>query len=83
MDIEAIYDELTSANKIDQKTKNIIETFINKINDNAKFEDQNDNIMYDTYKDFKIHNIKILLYNNQDKITKDIALFYSTNIDTK
>ena len=82
MDIEAIYDELSTANKIDQKTKNIIETFINKINnENEKFEDQNDNITYNTYKDFKIHNIKILLYNNQDKITKDIALFYSTNIN--
>lgn len=49
MDIEAIYDELSTANKIDQKTKNIIETFINKINnDNEKFEDRNDNITYNT-----------------------------------
>ena len=25
----------------------------------------------------KINNLKILLYNNQDKITKDIALLFS------
>jgi hypothetical protein len=29
---------------------------------------------YENYRSYKINSIKILLYNNQDKITKDIAL---------
>ena len=77
MDIEAIYDELETANKIDNKTKKIIETFLKKIEDRNKFTDKLENITYANYKDYKIHNIKILLYNNQDKITKDISLFIS------
>ena len=77
MDIEAIYDELETANKIDEKTKKIIEKFLIKIEDTGKFVDEQENITYINYKDYKIHNIKILLYNNQDKITKDISLFIS------
>ena len=33
-----------------------------------------DTTEYPNYKSYKMNNIKILLYNNQDKITKDIAL---------
>ena len=42
-----------------------------------KFVDKQENITYTNYKDYKMHNIKILLYNNHDKITKDISLFIS------
>ena len=77
MDIEAIYDQLETANKIDDKTKNIIERFLTKIEDKNKFVDKQENITYTNYKDYKMHNIKILLYNNHDKITKDISLFIS------
>ena len=79
MDIEAIYDELETANKIDDKTKKIIKRFLIKIEDKNKFTDEQENITYINYKDYKIHNIKILLYNNQDKITKDISLFISND----
>ena len=79
MDIEAIYDELESANKIDEKTKKIIQNFLIKIECPEKFIDEQENITYTNYKDYKIHNIKILLYNNHDKITKDIALFISNS----
>jgi len=78
MDIEVIYDELSTANKIDQQTKDIICSFLNKIqDDNIKFIDENENINYTNYKDYKINKIKILLYNNQDKITKDLALYFN------
>jgi hypothetical protein len=79
MDIEAIYNELESANKIDDYTKKIIERFLIKIDNKNKFLDEQDNILYKDYKDYKINNIKILLYNNQDKITKDISLFISND----
>jgi hypothetical protein len=82
MDIEAIYDELSTANKIDDKTKEIIQTFLDKIGDeDLKFTDNENNIIYPNYKDYKINQIKILLYNNQDRITKDISLVFSTDIE--
>jgi hypothetical protein len=77
-DIEAIYDELQSANKIDDKTKKIIQDFLDKMgNEETPFFENN--TKYENFKSYKINNIKILLYNNQDKITKDIALLVSNN----
>jgi hypothetical protein len=77
MDIEEIYNELTEANKINIEIKNKIKMFLEKIqNEENKFTDHNENITYDNYKNYKINKIKILLYNNNDKITKDIALYY-------
>jgi hypothetical protein len=72
MDIEAIYDELSSANKIDVKTKEVIQKFLNKMEDKDTYV--NDEVEYASFKSYKMNNIKIFLYNNQDKITKDIAL---------
>ena len=77
MDIEEIYNELSEANKINIEIKTKIKNFLEKIqNEENKFTDHNENITYDNYKDYKINKIKILLYNNNDKITKDIALYY-------
>ena len=72
MDIEAIYDELSSANKIDSKTKKLIQQFLDKMENEDTYV--NDEIEYKNFKSYKTNNIKILLYNNQDKMTKDIAL---------
>jgi hypothetical protein len=79
MDIEAIYNELSSANKIDEKTKELIQKFMDQIqNYDVPYYDANEDIKYTNYKSYKINDIKILLYNNQDKITKDIALLFSS-----
>ena len=52
-----------------EKTKDIIENFINKINYiDSKYTDL-DGKKHDNYKQYKINEIKILLFNNQDKIT--------------
>jgi hypothetical protein len=72
-DIEEIYDELDSANKIDARTKKIIQDFLDKISNQETPYIYNET-KYENYRSYKINNIKILLYNNQDKITKDIAL---------
>ena len=72
MDLETIYDELSSANKIDSRTKKLIQEFLDKMENEEPFI--YDTIEYPNFKSYKINNIKILLYNNQDKITKDIAL---------
>ena len=79
-DIEAIYDELQTANKIDAKTKKLIQDFLDKMgNEDAPFFDNE--TKYDNFKSYKINSVKILLYNNQDKITKDIALLISDVVE--
>ena len=77
-DLEVIYNDLLGKNKLDDATKNSIENFINKINYvDDKFTDL-DGKEHDNYKQYKINEIKILLFNNQDKITNDISLLLST-----
>ncbi len=81
MDIEAIYNELSSANKIDNKTKELIQKFLDKIqSDDVSYYDVD--VKYENYKSYKINNMKILLYNNHDTITKDIALLFTNQITT-
>jgi len=76
MDIEAIYDELKNANKIDAKTKKLIQDFLDRMeNNDAPFFDND--TKYNNFKSYKTNRVKILLYNNHDKITKDIALLIS------
>ena len=75
-DIEALYDELKTAKKIDSKTKKLIQDFLDRMSDD-KIPFYDNDIKYENFKTFKLDNIKILLYNNQDKITKDIALLIS------
>jgi hypothetical protein len=78
-DLEVIYNDLIEDNKLDEKTKDIIEKFVNKINySDSKFTDS-DGKEHETYKQYKINEIKVLLYNNQDKITNDISLLLTTN----
>ena len=79
MDIEAIYDELKTANRIDEKTKELIQRFLDKMESTDEPFYDNE-IKYENFKSFKTDKIKILLYNNQDKITKDIALLISDEI---
>ena len=78
-DLEIIYNDLIEDNKLDEKTKDIIEKFVNKINySDSKFTDI-DGKNHENYKQYKINEIKVLLYNNQDKITNDISLLLTTN----
>ncbi len=78
-DLDVIYNELLEKNKIDDRTKDCIENFVNKINyDNSKFTDIDGNV-HNNYRQYKISEIKILLFNNQDKITNDISLLLTTN----
>lgn len=73
-DIEEIYDELSTTNKINEDTKNIINKFLEKIqNDNEKFVDENENATYDNYKSYKSNKIKILIYDNNQKISNELT----------
>ena len=80
-DLEAIYDEFATANKIDQKTRRLIQTFLDKLaEDDVQYTD--DTAVYPSYRDYKKHNIKILLYKNSDRISKDVALLIGDRIST-
>ena len=80
-ELEIIYNDLLEKNKLDENTKDIIEKFINKINYvDTKYTDY-DIKEHDNYKQYKISEIKILLFNNQDKITNDISLLLTTSND--
>jgi hypothetical protein len=60
------------------KTKLDIEKFISKFyNNDIKFNDC-DGKEYQSYKHFKINEVKVLLFNNSDKITNDISLLLTT-----
>jgi hypothetical protein len=71
LDLEAIYNELSTANRIDKRTKKIIQDFLDKLDDKSVYVEES--VKYADFKAYKQSMIKILLYNNQDKITKDIA----------
>ena len=74
MDIETIYGELTTANLVDEKTKKMIQAFLDRMEEDDKpYTDENDDVEHVNYKAYKMSIIKLLLYNNQEKITQDIA----------
>jgi hypothetical protein len=80
-DIEEIYDELEATNKISDLTKKLICIFLEKMNNHEEpYTDTDNDIKYNNLKSYKKHNIKILLYNNQDKIAKDIYMRITDNV---
>jgi hypothetical protein len=70
--IEDIYDEMKTTNKINERTKKVIKDFLDKMDDEHTPFYDND-IKYDNFKACKMDKIKIILYNNQEKITHNIA----------
>ena len=79
MDIETIYDELTTANLVDEKTKKMLKAFLERMEEDDKpYMDENDDVEHVNYKAYKMNLIKLLLYNNQEKITSDIATLMNT-----
>ena len=77
IDLETIYEELSTANKIDGKTKKLIQEFLDKMENEEPFS--YGDVEYPNYKSYKMNNIKILLYNNRDRVTNDIALLIGDN----
>jgi uncharacterized C2H2 Zn-finger protein len=78
-DLEIIYTDLLERNKLDEKTKTIIEKFINKVNESDDRYIDYMGTPHQNYKEYKISEIKILLFNNKDKISNDISLLLSTD----
>lgn len=67
-DLVVIYNEFVEQNNIDIKTKERMEDFINTMS----YGNDND-------KKYHINEIKLLLFNNKDKITNDISLMLTVN----
>ena len=79
MDIETIYDELITANLVDEKTKKMIKAFLERMEEDDKpYTDEVEDVEHVNYKAYKMNLIKLLLYNNQEKITSDIATLMNT-----
>ena len=85
-DINDIYDEMENGNKINAHTKSVLKKFMEQFKSDEPFEDDN-GTKHTNYKEYKKDCIKILLYNNHERITKDIATLIeehsSTVVDSK
>ena len=71
-DIKDIYEEFNTTNKLDDYTKKKIEDFIDSMDKDEKFK--YDTKVYKNYREYKKQAIKILIYDNFDKIIKDLTV---------
>ena len=55
-------------NKLDSNTKRLIKEFLDKIKDEDTYKDNIDGTTYSSFKSYNEHKVKILIYNNSDKI---------------
>jgi hypothetical protein len=74
--IEEIYNEFDENNKLTDSNRKIMSKFFFKFVDEDKpYIDENaNNKEYKNYNEYKVNKINNLLFNNQDKIIKDITL---------
>jgi len=83
-DVEEIYNEFDENNKLTDSNRKIMSKFFIKFVDEDKpYIDENaNNKEYKNYIDYKVNKVNNLLFNNQDKITKDIttAIENSNNV---
>ena len=75
-DVEYIYNEFDENNKLTDSNRKIMSKFFIKFIDEDKpYIDENaNNKEYKNYNEYKVNKINNLLFNNQDKIIKDITL---------
>jgi hypothetical protein len=81
-DIESIFEELTKSKNLKKSVKYTIEDFIETINESDEIYTKN-NINYPNLKTYKTENIKMLIYNNTDNITKNLYLLYENKEENK
>ena len=61
-------------NKLQPKTIEVLDKFIEKMNNDDEFTDKEHKIKYPNYKQFKINLIKLMIYNESDKRTNIVNL---------
>ena len=78
-DIKEIYEELSTTNKLDSNTKRLINEFLNKINIEDSYKDDTNGSIYPNFKSYNEHKVKILIYNNSDKINRDLTIIFDSS----
>jgi len=83
--IEEIYNEFDENNKLTENNKKIMSRFFIKFTDeDKKYIDENaNNKEYKNYIEYKVNKINNLLFNNQNKIIKDITTAIENSNNTK
>ena len=74
--IRELYEELSTTNKINDFTKQIIKEFLDKMTQEDKYVAMENEKSYKNFRSYKEHKVKILIYNNYDKISKDLAIIF-------
>ena len=84
-DVEEIYNEFDENNKLtDSNRKTMSRFFIKFIDEDKPYIDENaNNKEYKNYIDYKVNKVNNLLFNNQDKIIKDVTLAIENDNDNK
>ena len=84
-DVEYIYNEFDENNKLTDSNRKIMSKFFIKFIDEDKpYIDENaNNKEYKNYNDYKVNKINNLLFNNQNKIIKDITIAIENSNNTK
>lgn len=72
--IRELYEELSETNKINELTKKLIKEFLDKMTTDDKYISIENEKIYKNFRSYKEHKVKILIYNNLDKISKDLAI---------
>ena len=67
-----MYSEINDKTKIDENTMKTFNTFIGQLGSEEPFN-YSDTIKYPNFKEYKKDCIKVLLYNHNEQITRDIA----------
>ena len=75
-DIEEIYEELSTTNKLDLNTKRLIKEFLDKIKKEDTYDI--DGTTYHNFKSYNEHKVKILIYNSSDKINQDLTIIFES-----
>jgi len=74
-DVEEIYNEFDENNKLTESNRKIMSRFFVKFVDEDKpyIDENSNNKEFKNYNDYKVNKINNLLFNNQNKIIKDIT----------
>jgi len=79
--IREIYEELSTTNKINDSTKKLVKEFLDKMITDDKYIEDSEGTIYKNFRSYKEHRVKILIYNNLDKISKDLAIILDKPFD--
>jgi hypothetical protein len=81
--IREIFEELSTTSKINDSTKRLIREFLDKMTHEDKYTEDIEGSTYKNFRTYKEHKVKIIIYNNLDKISKDLAIILDKPFDNQ